>query len=372
MAGPGSRSGRAGFVVAVLVGLVIVAWAAGRPPRDGDPLDPRSSGELGARALVLFLEEMGAEVVLSQGGPTAETDVTLVLDDQLNESSRDDIVDWVGDGGTLIVADPFSLLSGPLAEEGGGLGDLLTGDVARGDCDMAALADVEEIEAPGAALYAVSPEGASCFGDDESAYIVSGAAGDGTVVSVGSPTVFLNDSLGDRDHAVLAGALLVPEPGTRVTIVEEPPPGEGDETLADLVSDGVKAAMVQLALAFLVYVLYRARRLGRPVPEPLPVQIAGSELVVAVGELIQQSGDPGRAASVLQEDTRRTLARRLGLAGDADPGLVADAVATRVGPDRDQVLGLLTPAPVTDEEALVELAHELDAIRQEILHVQSV
>jgi hypothetical protein len=75
---------------------------------------------------------------------------------------------------------------------------------------------------------------------------------------------------------------------------------------------------------------------------------------------------------VLQEDTRRTLARRLGLPVDADPGLVADAVASRVGPDRGQVLQLLTLAPVDDEKALVELAQALDAIRQETLHGQSI
>jgi hypothetical protein len=322
--------------------------------------------------LVLFLEEMGAEVTLSPDGPTAATDVTLVLDDRLTESTRDDIVEWVDEGGTLVVTDPASFLSAPLAEETGGLGELLTGDLGRGECDITALAGVEEIDAPGAALYAVPPEGGSCFGDEESAFIVSGSTGNGTFVSIGSPTVFLNDSLADRDHAVLAGALLVPEPGTRVTIVEKPPPGEGDDTLGDLVSDGVRAALVQLALAFLLYALYRARRLGRPVPEPLPVQIAGSELVVAVGELIQQSGDPGRAATVLQEDTRRTLARRLGLPVNADPGLVADVVASRVGPDRDHILALLTVTDVADESALVALAHALDALRQETLHGQSV
>jgi hypothetical protein len=372
MADRSTRGARVWFVVAVMVGLLVVAWAAGRPPRDGDPLDPRSSGELGARGLVLFLEEMGAEVQLSQRSPTAASDVTVVLDDRLTESTRSDVGDWVEDGGTLVVADPGSLLSAPPADQAGGLEEQLTGDLARGRCDIVALAAVEDLDAPGALLYDVAPDAASCFGDDEAAYVVSGAAGNGTVVSVGSPTVFLNDSLDDRDHAALAGALLVPEPGTRVTILEDPPPGEGDDSLEDLVPDGVKAALVQLAIAFVVYALFRARRLGRPVPEPLPVQIAGSELVVAVGGLIQQSGDPERAATVLRDDTRRNLARRLGLPVDAAPAQVADAVAARVGADRDHVLDLLTRRPVPDEKALVDLAHALEAIRQETLHGQSV
>lgn len=372
MAACGGHKGRVVFAVLLVIGLLAVAWAAGRPPEDGEALDPRSSGELGARGLVLFLREMGADVTLSRAGPTPATDVTLVLDDTLTEATREEVGDWVADGGTLVVADPFSLLSAPLAEESGGLGDLLTGDLERGVCDVNALADVADVDAPASARYLVPADGASCFGDGESAFVVSAPVGAGTVVSVGSQTVFLNDALDRRDHAVLAGALLAPEPGTRVTVLERPAPGEGDESLSDLVSDGVKAALVQLAVAFLVYALFRARRLGRPVPEPLPVQIAGSELVVAVGGLIQQTRDPGRAAAVLQDDTRRTLARRLGLPVDADATVVADAVADRVAVDRDHVVELLTRAAVSDEAELVHLAQDLDAIRQETLHVQSV
>ena len=372
MVASNERRSRVGFGVAVMCGLLIVAWAAGRPPEDGAPLDPRSSGQFGARGLVLFLEEMGATVTLSSTGPVPDTDVVLVLSDRMNESTQDEIIDWVGEGGTLVVADPSSFLSGPLADEAGGLGDLLEGDLERGDCDITALADVDDIEAPAASFYAVPPAGASCFGDREDAYIVSAGERAGTVVSIGSPTPFLNDALDEGDHAVLAGALLAPQAGTHVTIMEAPPPGEGDDTLGDLIADGVKAALVQLALAFLVYALFRARRLGRPVPEPLPVQIAGSELVVAVGELIQQSGDPGRAAVVLREDTRRTLARRLGLPVDADPVLVAEAVASRLGRDRDTIIDLLTLGSVTDEAALMDLAHALESIRQETLHGQSV
>jgi hypothetical protein len=356
----------------LLLGLLTVAWAAGRPPRDGDPLDPRSSGPLGARGLVLFLREMGAEVTVSPEGPTAATDVTFVLDDLLTEATRQEVLDWVGRGGTLVVADPFSPLSAPRAEDGGALGDLLTGDLERGVCDIDALAQVADLDAPGAAVHLVPPEGRSCFGDGEAASVVSAPFGEGTIVSVGTPAVFLNDALDQQDHAVLAGALLVAEPGTRVTVLERPAPGAGDESLGDLVSDGVKAALAQLAIAFVVYALFRARRLGRPVPEPLPVQIAGSELVVAVGQLVQQRGDPGRAGAILQDDTRRTLAGRLGLPVDADPSVVADAVGRRVGLDEDHVLDLLTRPSVADDAALVDLARALDAIRQETVHGQPV
>lgn len=363
--------GRVGFAAALAVGLLVLGWAAGRPPREGEPLDPRSSGELGARGLVLFLEEMGADVRVSREAPTDGSDVVVVLRDRLNEATRDDLVAWVRAGGTLVIADPSSPLSAPLAQDPGDVLGLLEGDLSRGTCDLEALRGVEDVDAPGAVLHAVPPGGASCFGDGDAAFVVAAPAGAGTVVSIGSPTPFLNDDLDERDHAVLVGSLAAPRPGTRVTIIEDPAPGEGDESLGDLVGDGVRAALVQLALAFLVYALFRARRLGRPVAEPLPVRIAGSELVVAVGRLLQEAGDPGRAAAVLQEDTRSSLAQGLGTAADASPEVVADAAAGRGGVDATRVREVLTRGPVDDEQALVDLARDLDAVREEILHVRS-
>jgi hypothetical protein len=372
MAGTDSRRGRAGFTIALLFGLLIVAWAAGRPPNDGDPLDPRSSAEFGARGLVLFLHELGADVDISATGPSTSTDVAVLLEDRLTEASRRELATWVEDGGTLVIADPGSPLSAPLSEDGNDVLAAITGDIERGTCDLDELDDVNDIDAPGALLYDTGVADSQCFGDDRAAYVVSGTIGAGRVISVGSPTPFLNDALDDRDHSLLAAGLMVPEDGAQVTVLERPPPGEGDDDLTDLVSDGVKAALVQLALAFAVYAVFRARRLGRPVPEPLPVPIAGSELTAAVGELMQQRRDPTRAARVIQQDTRRQLARRLGLPVDATAQAVADAVSARVDTGADHVLDLLNRPSVEDERALVDLIRDLDAIRQETLHDRSV
>ncbi|MEL7209324.1 MAG: DUF4350 domain-containing protein, partial [Actinomycetota bacterium] len=148
------RRGRLGFAVLLVTLLGLLVWAARQPPEDGPPLDPRSSGERGARGLVLFLEEQGATVDLSREGPGPDTDVALVLVDRLNEDTGRDVLDWVRDGGTLVNADPGSPLSGPLAEEGGDVIQLLQGDLDRGDCDIDALDGAEEIDVPGALVYA--------------------------------------------------------------------------------------------------------------------------------------------------------------------------------------------------------------------------
>jgi hypothetical protein len=122
------------------------------------------------------------------------------------------------------------------------------------------------------------------------------------------------------------------------------------------------AAVVVLALA-------QGRRLGRPVAEPQPVQIAGSELVRAMGDLLQQSGSPDTAAAVLRADLRREICLRVGLPPSTSVEIIAATVDARTGLGRDRVLAVIADHPVARERDLVELARSIDSIREEILHV---
>ena len=111
--------------------------------------------------------------------------------------------------------------------------------------------------------------------------------------------------------------------------------GGGERTLVDLVSAGVTRALAQLALAFAVYALWRARRLGRPVAEPQPVAVAGSELVAAVGNLLDRTRSPqprrrpaaGRPAAVPGRPPGR--ARRVAPARCSSPSPPSAPASTR-------------------------------------------
>jgi hypothetical protein len=150
--------------------------------------------------------------------------------------------------------------------------------------------------------------------------------------------------------------------------VEPPPPGSGDEGLADLVPGRVRGALAQLVVAFVLYALWRGRRLGRPVPEPQPVQLEGSELVVAVGHLLQRSGDPDRAATVLRRDLHRRLTDRIGLPRGAPAEDVARAAAAVTPVAEGRLLAALAGPRVATEAALVEAARDIEAIRREAFH----
>jgi Domain of unknown function (DUF4350) len=359
----------AGWRFALVLGavLLVVGLIVGGGDDGGEPLDPTATGPDGAKALVVFLDGLGS-VEVERGVPGPEVDTAVLLRDRLDDDRRAGLVDWVARGGTLVVADPASPFTPVAVETPPFEAGLPERGLDAGACDIDALADVEEVD-PGAGLAYEVPEGAtSCFGDGEEAFVVAADHGDGTVVAVGGPEPFLNRSLGSNDDAVLAGDLLAPEDGSRVAFVTGTTPGAGEQTLLDLIPWRVEQAILMLGIAFLVSVGFRARRAGRPIDEPVPTPIAGSELVAAVGRLQQQARAPEEAAAVLRADLRRTLTRRLGLAPDAPVDVLAEAV-TGLGADPERVRAALSDDRVpADDLALISLAQEIDELRLEVLH----
>jgi hypothetical protein len=359
-----------GFWVLLFGALVLLAFLVGRPPGEGTPLDPSSPSPAGVKGMVLLLEELGAEVTVADDVPApGEADVVLVLQDLLDDDSRAEVRRWTIDGGRLVVADPYSLLTPELAGPADVLGGLSASTTIGSDtCDVEAVTELGAVDVPGAVLYLV-PEGASsCYGDGEQAFLVVQGMGDGVAVAVGGAGTFTNTALGEESNASLAGALLAPEPGSRVVILEPPTAGAGEQDIADVVAPGVPRALVQLCVAFLIFAWWRARRLGQPVREPQPVQLEGSELVAAVGHLLQQNRTPQAAADLLRHDLRRTLEERLGVPKDAPPDVVAALVAARTGLPAEEVGAAVTATPVQSEGDLVEVAKKIETIRGEVLH----
>jgi Domain of unknown function (DUF4350) len=356
--------------VAVVLGLLLVAAIGGRRAEEGNPLDPESPGPLGTKGLVEVLGKVGGRVTVSAGPPGGGTATALLLSDDLTPAGRDGLLDWVRRGGTLVVADPGSGVTAAKVVGGTRIGLLDAHIEPR--CEVAALRDVGRVAAPGGVVFEVPAGGGArgCFPRNEGAWLLVQPVGAGTVVRLGGASVLVNRELGEADNAVLLASLLVPVEGTTVQVFRPPLPGGGGAGLEDLIAPRVRSALWQLVVAFALLALWRARRLGRPVTEPQPVQLAGSELVVAVGNLLQRAKGRGQAAGLLADDLRRTLAERLGLPPSAPADQVADAVAGRTGMPRERVLGTLTPTTPRDEAELVALSQAIDTVRREVIRVR--
>jgi hypothetical protein len=228
-------------------------------------------------------------------------------------------------------------------------------------------------EVPGAERGGPSgPAGGAraCFPRNDGAWLLVQPVGRGNVVRLGGAGALVNQELGEADNGLLAASLLAPTARTTVRVLRPPLPGGGDAGLGDLIAPRVRLALWQLVVAFVLLALWRARRLGRPVTEPQPVQLPGAELVLAVGNLLQRARGRGQAAGLLTDDLRRSLAERLGLPPSAPPDLVADTAAARTGIPRERVLRALTSTTPRDEAELVALSQAIDAVRREVTRVQ--
>jgi hypothetical protein len=249
-------------------------------------------------------------------------------------------------------------------------------------CDVPALEGIDRVRPVSAQMFVVPARADGCFGEGDRAWLIVQDRGFGTLITSGGPGFLFNATIGEVDNAALAVALLAPTPGTRVGILRptfavanrsgaggggsgDPgdPQAGGERTLGDLIPAGVKGAALQLTLAFGVVVLWRMRRLGKPVREVQAVRLAGSELVIAVGNLFQRTAARQRATQLLREDFRRSVAQRLGVASNLPAEELADLAAARTGVDRAAVVAALD-GPVPDSDAaLVVLAQRLEELR---------
>ncbi|MEU5722581.1 DUF4350 domain-containing protein [Micromonospora sp. NPDC047738] len=128
------------------------------------------------------------------------------------------------------------------------------------------------------------------------------------------------------------------------------------------------ALLVQLSLAGLLVVLWRARRLGPPVPEPLPVAVHSAETVLGRARLYRRAGARGPAAETLRAAALDRLLPRLNLPPDTPSAEVAARVAAYAGADPERVAELLHGAEPTTDQELLDLARDLDTLTRTVAH----
>jgi len=377
-------SRRAGSLVGwALVGAgalvtVLAVVAIGGAGRDGPALSPTSDARLGTSAMVALADELGSDVEVSDGLPDLGAEdapgVVVLFLDLLEDNQRDALEDWIATGGVLVVTDPASTFTPPVVEEFATIDDLAPASRLSATCDIDALngLDVAGVDPRnGGVLFAPDPGDASCVDNGSGdAYIVASDRGEGTVVAVGGAGMMVNAALAEGENAPVVSALVAPQEGSRLLVLEPGPlagSSTGRRSLRELVPAGVWRAILQLAVAFVVYAVWRSRRLGRPVPEPAPSPIAGSELVAAVGTLLDRSRSPGHAADLLRRDLRRFLGDHLGIPPDTPADVLAAVAAERTGVDQAALQAALGGPPVTDDQELAALAATIDRIREEVL-----
>jgi hypothetical protein len=171
--------------------------------------------------------------------------------------------------------------------------------------------------------------------------------GAGTVVMLADASPLQNALLAQAGNAGfgLAAAGAAPRP----VVFAEAGHGYGQRSGLGAVPRRWKEALAGLALATLVWMWSRGRRLGPPDRDDEPPPPARRAYVDALAVTLLRTKDPAAAIAPVQEEARARLARRAGLAPTDTDGLRTAAAGLGIAPH--DVDAILTPAH-TDDDAV--------------------
>jgi hypothetical protein len=219
----------------------------------------------------------------------------------------------------------------------------------------------------GGATFGAEEDATPCYAADGEASFVELTPGDRRVTLLGSGAFMTNDRLDEDGNAALALRVL-----GRQRVVEWvyprtlPVSADQERSLTSFLPHRFFVLVAQLLVVVLLLALWRARRLGPVVVEPLPVVVRAAEAVEGRARLYEAAGARDRAADSLRAGLRDRLVRALGLAPDAPRETLVTAVTIRTPRGTYEVDALLYGPPPADDDALVALATELDRLDAEV------
>jgi hypothetical protein len=344
----------------------VVVLAGGRPATS-EPLDPDNPGPQGARALARVLEGQGVDVRVARGADELDAEslgpgATVVVTSSylLGRSTAGRLLAHLS-GADLVVVEPETGAVDALGLTAPTFSVALPDDRSA-SCDNPLLEGLE-IRVDLATEYDVAD---GCFPGRHGMIAAVPAPG---VTLLGAADLLTNDQVLRADNAAVALRLLgqrdrlvwyVPDVGDLV--------GDDGVGLRSLLPDWVLPGVWTAGAGVLALLLWRSRRLGPLVTEPLPVTVKAIETTSSRGRLYHRSGDRSHAARALRRAARRNVAERLHLPTQLDEQALVRDVARHVGRPAGQVAALLAdgaPPPTTDHD-LITLANDLAELEREV------
>jgi hypothetical protein len=346
---PAWRRLRFWLAIAVLLVLAAVAVTGltGGPPR---PLDPSSASKSGSKALAALLEERGVRITRTAelaAARRAGATVVVARPDTYRKPQLAGLRAAVGR--VVLIAPPAESLAG--VGDAGTVSGPTPPDCAWPGAVAAGTVDLPEM------TNRYSGGAQSCYG--------GAVLRDEGLVVLGSAQLLQNRHLGDDGVAALdinaitddgaVGNVIWLLPGAEAT-------GAAARSYWQLFPDGARRAFWWLLLVGVLLVLWKGRRFGPVVSEPLPVVVRAAEVIEGHGRLYRRAGARDRAAGAMRAATTARLVSRFGLQRAAALPEVATAVAHATGRAPVDVAGLLAGPPPADDAGLLRLAGALDAL----------
>jgi len=353
------------WIIAVVVLLVagIIAVLARGVTGPGVPLSPTNAAPSGARALAQVLRAQGVDVVEPVGIAAAVAGApgaTLLLHDPqgiLDESALDRLAD--AGAARLVLLDPAQSTLDELAPGVRMIGS--TSASASADCDLPLVERAGTVTGD-ARLYTSAAGVERCW--------VEGAHGARLIVLDGGATLvagttgaFSNEQIVLEGNAAFALGLLgeherlVWFQPTLADVAGGPPPDIGS-----LSPDWVIPLMLLLLAVAILAAVWRGRRFGPLVVEPLPAIVRADETMRGRARLTARAGARLRAADALRLGTLDRLATACALPASADVEPIASAVAERTGRSRTALVDLLRDRIPSNDRDLLRIAADLEEL----------
>jgi hypothetical protein len=387
----------------VLLGGILIALLTPSPPTAGY-LDPGNPGPQGTRALADLLAQRGQTVARAdsvaaalaaaragdpgaapatgRGRPAGPGHAPALVITSPYLLSRGQLDGLARLAGNVMVVEPDSAVLAALNQQVAAPRVTVAGAdevrAVRPGCPLPAAAVAGDAAMGGVLLRvsgapAATPSGTpaaaagECYRVDGHPTLVRYQAGGRTVTVLGSGVPLSNAALAHRGNAALALNLLHGSPRV-VWLVPSPPAltPAGQKSLFQEIPGPAYLVTLQLFVAAGLAALWRTRRLGQLVAEPLPVVVRASETVEGHGRLYRSRRSRGRAATVLRDAARHRITARLALPADADAGAVSAAVAAVTGREPGEVQAILYGQAPRDDAALVALGQDIDALEGEV------
>ncbi|WP_062071659.1 DUF4350 domain-containing protein [Demequina sediminicola] len=373
-------------VAGVLLAFILLGvLAVMAQPTDERPLSPANPGSDGARAVAQLLGEHGVDVsnpqTLSATNIQDPGSTTLIVSvpSDLQSYQIDALMEYPGDL-VFLGADRTILQSLGITDP-----DIST-YVADGrtdaQCDDAdALAAGTINVTAGFGTHSGAAQYQACFTtpDGYSAYLVA-PRDSGTVRIIGSTSIVTNEHLTEEGHAALALRALSHQDAavwyvadifdssvpTWLDDTNDLPPSAEVEADADMLPPWFIPMLFMLGLTVLMAGLWRGRRFGPLVPEPLPVIVPGAEAVRGRARLYRRARAAHHAAAALRASTASRMGARLGVPRSGTMNALIDAVHSATGIPRDHVARTLGGPPPSNDAELIDLIADLDALESEV------
>jgi Domain of unknown function (DUF4350) len=386
---PGPAAGRdarwrrwrtpAALVAVILLGGVVIALLqpAAAITR---PLDPGNVGRDGTHALAVLLAARGTRVTaagtaaaaLTQAGPAhgavVVTDPGLLTSGALGRlaAAPADLVIVAPGRSVLRALAPGVTLAGlaPVASRRPGCGwpgARLAGTAATGGVLLNSA-----VRGAWLCYPAASVTGAGAVPGTGCASVVRYTSHGRVITVLGTGAPLTNGYLGEDGNAALALNLLAPD--ARVAwLLPAPVAVTGGGSVPSLIPGPMYLVLAELAVAAVLAALWRMRRFGPLVAEPLPVVVRASETAEGHGRLYRSRRARGRAATALRAATVARITARTGLPIGTPPEAVCQDLAGRTGRNAGEIRDMLFGPEPGDDSGLVRLAADLDMLEGQVL-----